>query len=219
MDKTEKTEDSYASTRMNFPDDESKLRWLPMLLDAYAIIDKGIALAIRNEEHRLNKKLACRRGCYNCCSTHSDIPVYPLELVGIYWFCIEKIIQPVRNVIIGHLSGFEKSMPCPFLVNSSCSIHMLRPVSCRQFNVFGKTCEEGEDPYYTRREDVLTPLEEYTKQAFSVMLPFYGITGETDKIYAIENSLIHAHVRILQALDWKELAKRMEEFDSKKASF
>ncbi|MBS1114086.1 MAG: hypothetical protein H6Q92_1849, partial [Nitrospirae bacterium] len=37
---------------------------------------------------------------------------------------------------------------------------------CRQFNVFGSPCAEGEDPYYTRREDVLLPIKQYTDRAF-----------------------------------------------------
>ena len=51
-----------------------------MLLDAYAIIDKGIAVAIKEYEEKSTARLACKKGCAHCCSTHKDIPVYPLEL-------------------------------------------------------------------------------------------------------------------------------------------
>ncbi|MBI4691455.1 MAG: YkgJ family cysteine cluster protein [Nitrospirae bacterium] len=108
------------------------------------------------------------------------------------------------------MSGYSKDAPCPFLINASCSIHAIRPISCRQFNVFNRKCDEGEDPYYTRRDDVLTPIQEYTDRAFYIMLPFYGITDETDKAHVIKNNLIHSQVRILQLLNWKELAVKMD---------
>jgi len=215
MDNSQKINDKCDSMRLSFSDDELRFKWLPMLLEAYAIIDSGIAIAITDEEKKRNVKLSCKKGCDNCCRTHKDIPVYPLELVGIYWFSSEKITGSTRDILKRQLSSHSKGNPCPLLVNSSCSIHPLRPISCRQFNVFNKPCSEGEDPYYTRRDDVLTPIQDYTNQAFSVMLPFYDITSEIDKIHVIKNNLIHTQVRILQSLNWKELAKRMDEFDSK----
>lgn len=199
--------------RLNFPDDEAKFDWLPLLLDAYAVIDNGILLAINNGGHRKNLSLACKEGCDNCCRTHKDIPVYPIELVGIYWFTIEKITEPIRGILKKQLGDCSKDSPCPFLIKASCSIHPMRPIACRQFNVFAKKCEDGEDPYYTRRDDVLTPVQEYTDEAFYVTLPFYGITNETDKVHIIKNNLIHSQVHILRLLNWKELAARMKEFD------
>lgn len=38
------------TTRLTFPDDEAKQAWLPLLLEAYAIVDAGINEAIRREE-------------------------------------------------------------------------------------------------------------------------------------------------------------------------
>ena len=201
--------------RLHFPDDEAKFHWLPMLLDAYAVIDEGIAVGIKDYEERRNAKLACKEGCDSCCLTHKDIPVYPLELVGIYWFVIEKITEPLRETLKRQLASYEIGKPCPFLINSLCSTHPVRPISCRQFNVFNKQCNDGEDPYYTRRDDVLTPIQDYTNKAFYIMLPFYGIADEAEKIHIIENNLIHTQVQVLQSCNWKELAKRMDEFDSK----
>lgn len=54
-------------------------------------------------------------------------------------------------------------------------------------------------------------------RAFLATLPFYGITNENDKIYFIENNLIHAQAVNLQAYDWRKLAKAKEDFDSKKS--
>lgn len=198
-----------------FPEDEARFPWLTMLLDAYAIIDEGITEAIQNEEKKGAVRLACNPACDTCCRIHKDIPFYPLELVGIYWFTIEKTKEPERGIIKKQLSEYDPVNPCPFLINSSCSIYALRPAACRQFNVFGRQCGESEDPYYSRRQDVLTPIQDYTDHAFYVMLPFYGVNSHEDKIHIIKNRLLHSKHLELQACNWKELSKRMEGFDRK----
>ena len=144
--------------RVSFPGDEKKHSWLGPLLDAYFIVDKGVAKAIESERKK-GRSLACSKGCSNCCSTHKDIPVYPLELEGIYWYVTEKITGPAREMLKRQLNDFTKAAPCPFLIGGSCSIHPLRPMACRQFNVFGEPCGAGEDPYYMRREEVLDPVK------------------------------------------------------------
>lgn len=199
--------------RLRFPDDEPRLPWLPMLLDVHAIIDKGISTAVREHEKKHKVKIACTKGCGNCCHTHKDIPVYPLELVGIYWFVVEKIVAPVRGVLKRQLLDHGTGAACPFLIGGDCSIHPLRPMACRQFNVFGTPCAQGEDPFYTRRNDVLTPIQSCTDKAFSIMLPFHGVTGEAAKARAIKGKLINTQVRVLQACSWKELARRMDDYD------
>ena len=201
---------------MRFPDEESRFPWLSMLLDFYAVIDEGISVAAGKEENERNIKLACKEGCDICCRVNKDIPVYPIELVGIYWFSNEKAGQSVRETLKKQLLSHTKSDPCPFLINNSCSIYIVRPASCRQFGVFNKPCDKGEDPYYTRRDDVLTPIEDYTKKAFLATLPFYGITAEKEKNHFIEKNLIHAQAVNLQAYDWKKLVKIMDDFASKK---
>jgi Fe-S-cluster containining protein len=204
--------------RLYFPDDEKKFPWLPLLLDAYAVIDDGISTAIKDREDKQGVKLACKNGCDNCCKTHEDIPVYPLELVGIYWFSVEKITELVRSILKTQLLNYVKGNPCPFLINGSCSIHSMRPLACRQFNVFNKPCDEGEDPFHSRKEDVLTPIEEYTNRAFYIMLPFYGVIDEAEKEHIIKNRLIHTQVKVLQLLNWSDLAKRMDDYDSQAAT-
>ncbi|MEW5745654.1 MAG: YkgJ family cysteine cluster protein [Nitrospirota bacterium] len=201
--------------RHRFPDDEKRLSWLPLLLDAYAVVDEGISAAVRKREREQAAALACGQGCNVCCRVLKDIPVYPLELVGIYWFAIEKIAGPDRALLKKQFLNHARWAACPFLLHGLCSLHPLRPMACRQFNVFNKRCEEGEDPYHTRRGDVLTPIEEYVHQAFFITLPFYGVTDESNKAHVIKNNLIHTHARVLQSLPWHELAARMDDFDFK----
>ena len=49
------------STRLSFPDDESRQAWLPLLLEACAIVDAGVNEAIRREEAQ-GRALACHKG-------------------------------------------------------------------------------------------------------------------------------------------------------------
>ncbi|MEO5356159.1 MAG: YkgJ family cysteine cluster protein [Nitrospirae bacterium YQR-1] len=202
---------------MSFDADEGRFPWLSMLLDSYAIVDTSIETAIEQQYKIKEKGLACQDGCCHCCKTHKDIPVYPHELVGIYYFVIEKIKMPVRETLKWQLQFFKKSDPCPFLINSSCIIHILRPTACRQFNVFGTPCAEGEDPFFTRRNDVLTPNINYTNQALHTVLEFYGIKDEKEKNKFIKNNKIYAHVKNLKEYSWSQLLKAINEYDLKAA--
>jgi len=195
--------------RLEFPEEEKKNQWLPWLLDAYFIADKGIREAIIK---RLSKgeKLACAKGCSNCCEIHNTIPVYPLEVVGIYWYVIEKLKGDARDRLRIQLKEFVFGEPCPFLIDGVCIIHPMRPLACRYFNVFNKPCEKGEDPYYTRRHDVLAPIEKYKNKALSLMLPFHGITQRAKRKQAVKEGYLNRLVQNLHEIDWKKLASRME---------
>jgi uncharacterized protein len=211
-DKKQNKTGAYRTARLHYSADEMKHPWLSMLLDAYYVIDKGIAEAVKTEVHK-GRKLACRRGCSSCCKTHQTIPVYPLELVGLSWYVTEKVSGPAREMIKTQLKNYQENDACPFLVEGACSVHPMRPVSCRQFNVFDIPCDEGEDPYYTRRGDVLTPLKKYIDRAFFLMLPFYGVEDETTRWKIIESGGIHQVVKLLQTCNWKSLSEKMEEFE------
>lgn len=211
-DKKQDKTDYYQTRRLHSPAAEKQHPWLPMLLDAYYIIDKGIAEALKAEA-RKGRKLACRKGCSSCCKTHQTIPVYPLELVGLSWHVTEKVSGPAREMIKTRLRQYQEKDACPFLVEGACSVHPMRPVACRQFNVFDTPCDEGEDPYYTRRGDVLTPLRKYVDRAFFLMLPFYGVEDENTRWKIIESGGIHHVVKLLQTCNWKSLAEKMEEFE------
>jgi len=205
------------STRLSFPDDESKQAWLPLLLEAYAIVDAGVHEALRREQKQ-GRTLACHKGCAACCRSHTTIPIYPLELIGITWYVVENITGPVRAQLAQQLHDHKKGEPCPLLVDNVCSVHPLRPMACRQFNVFGQVCREGEDAYYTRRQDVLTPIRAYADEAFDVLLPFYGIKNSAERNRMIHSGAVHQLVKVLQAYDWLKLAERMQAFDVQRAA-
>ena len=205
------------TSRLSFPEDEERQAWLPLLLEAYAVTDAGVSEAIRREEKQ-GRNLACHKGCAACCRSHSTIPVYPLELIGITWYAVEKIAGPVREKLKQQLRDHKKGEPCPLLVDEACAVHPLRPMACRQFNVFGRVCTEGEDAYYTRRPDVLTPIRDYADGAFDVMLPFYGVKTSGERKRMIQSGGVHKFVKVLQEYDWPKLTERMQAFDARKAA-
>ena len=211
--KTNKTASSNAK-RLSFPADEKEHPWLKLLLEAYYIVDKGIAQAI-DAEQKKGRKLACAKGCSSCCKTHKDIPVYPLELAGISWYVTEEMKGAGRELLRQQLETYKKDDPCPFLMEGACSVHPVRPMACRQFNVFGKPCEEGEDTYHTRREDVMNPVKKHVDQAFFIMLPYYGVEKESERIKIVEAGAFHRMAKELYACNWKSLAEKMSSFDLK----
>ncbi len=202
--------------RLSFPEDERNHPWLKLLLDAYYILDKGIANAIESEQ-RKGRRLACGKGCSSCCA-QSDIPVYPLEIAGISWYATEKISGSVRDILRIRLESSKRNDHCPFLIDGACSVHPVRPMACRQFNIFGKACLEGEDPYHTRREDVMAPVKRHVDQAFFIMLPFYGVKKESERTRVVETGAFHKMAKELHACKWMDLAEKMERFDKVKAT-
>ena len=198
--------------RLSFPVDAKVYDWLPPLLEAYYMVDKGIAEAIKKETNR-KRKLACNKGCSSCCKTHQTIPVYPLELIGISWYVTEKVTGPDREALKNQLRSYKNNDPCPFLFKGSCLVHPMRPIACRQFIVFGNPCAENEDPYYTRLKDVLPPVKKHVDQAFFLMLPFYGVNDELERRKIIQSGSVHRLVKLMQTCNWKTLVDRMDDFD------
>ena len=198
--------------RLSFKEDEAAHPWLSLLLDGYSIFDEGVSEVIRREEKK-GRELVCKKGCASCCRAHTTIPVYPLELVGMTWYAAEKVKNPERKKLARQLKNYKDSETCPFLVDDICSIHELRPAACRHFNVFDKPCEEGEDAYYTRREDVLTPIQKYMDKAFNVMLPFYGATNRAKRRQALKSGAIHTKAIPMLRCNWESLPLKMKEYE------
>ena len=202
MNRNQSVPSSQLSRRLHFPDDEQRLSWLPALLDAFAIIDTGVAIAIRDAEKKEKMTLACGPDCDVCCH-QPDIPLYPHELPGLAWYVAEKLPTETRTRVLAQCARHGKGSPCPFLVDHVCSVHPVRPVACRQYNVFTTPCAPGEDPYYTRRQDVLVPIADYTDRAFTAVLLFYGMERDRNVVMAVRK--IKERIMNLQDQDWKNL--------------
>jgi len=196
------------SRRLNFPGDEQRLPWLAPLLDAYAIADTGVAIAIRDAEKKQKKKLACGKGCGACCVHQTDLPLYPHELVGIYWYASEKMPAELHDALKARLTAVPATPGCPFLIDDSCSIHPVRPIGCRQFNVLSAPCAPGEDPYFTRRHDVLEPVPGYLDRAFAAVILLYNMKTGGDSASAIRT--IRSQIMNLLSYDWSKLAALLE---------
>ncbi len=197
--------------RLSYTDDEKRLPWLSILLDAYTTIDKGVSAAIEREQKR-GRELACAKGCSSCCASHQDIPVYPLELMGMSWYVIEKLQSPLREQLKQQLMNIDEIQTCPFLLDGACSIHPLRPAACRQFNVLDTPCAVGEDAYHTRRQDVMMPIQHYIDNAFDTMLPFYGIKKKAERRKAIKQGKLHALAQVMRDCNWQSLPLKMDKF-------
>ena len=196
--------------RLAFPEDEAIYPWLSRLLDAYYKADQGVAEGVRRAEGE-GRTLACARGCSTCCNTHATIPVYPLELMGLSWYATEKLEGPWRERLKAQLR--DANAGCPFLIEGVCTVHPLRPMACRHFNVFDRPCAEGEDPYYSRRGDVLTPIARYKDEALETTLPYYGIKTKQERRRALKSGSIHRLARVMKECNWASLAERMETYD------
>ena len=213
---SQNTECDYTKPqRLSFSTDEARFPWLSILLNAYATIDEGISAAIHREQKQ-GRELACSKGCSSCCATHQDIPVYPLELMGMSWYVIEKLAPPLREQLQQQLQNIDSLSTCPFLLDGACSIHPMRPIACRQFNVLDKACADGEDAFHTRKGDVMIPIKRFTDDAFDTMLPFYGIKRKGERRKAIKQGALHALAKVMRDCNWHSLVDKMIAFDSKR---
>jgi len=206
---SKKSRAAAAQPRLQFAEDEARLPWLAPLLQAYYTTDQGVAQGIRQAE-RQGRKLACASGCAACCRTHKDIPVYPPELAGIAWFAAEKLSGAVRERVRLQLEQHKSIPSCPFLVDETCSIHPLRPIACRFFNVFDRACAEGEDAFHTRRGDVLTPVTFYKRKALALLL-HNGVPTEAERQARVADGSVHQLARNLRNIPWENLALRMRD--------
>lgn len=129
------------------------------------------------------------------------------------WYVVEELPAPLRARVRDNLLHNAARAACPFLVDDACSIHLLRPLACRHFNVFDRVCAEGEDAYYTRRQDVMTPIKRYVDQSFEVMLPFYGLHHKAQRRAALAQGLQHCLAKVMKDCHWPAVAARMDEYD------
>jgi len=218
---TEHTEGHRAKAarapRLRFPEHEARRPWLRLLLDAYQVADEGVAVGLRRAR-QAGRTLVCARGCSACCATQEDIPVYPLELVGLAWYATEQIDGSRRQQLKQRLRDHGGLKECPFLLNGECSVYPLRPMACRHFNVFETACAPGEDPFHTRRDDVLTPVASYKDRALAITLPFYGVRDKKERRALVASGGVHSLAREFKGCNWESLARKMDAFDDREAT-
>lgn len=159
------------------PDSSLTHLWLPSLIKAQAIMDVGVRLAIRHESAVRGEAPACRENCTGCCSSR-HMAATSLEIAGVAWH-LKREGSARSLAALDRLWGAGESdnEGCPLLMDGVCAAYSMRFLSCRQLVVFGRACSKGEDPFRTRRADVLTPLRTYAFKAYSLLLPHLGVVG------------------------------------------
>lgn len=196
------------SQRFTHLADEAKYIWLPALLDVYHIVDMGISTELQEEERKRNAKVACHPGCSNCCR-RPMVPMILLEFLGISWFASEKLEGDTRSVVKEQLLHHKQTPQCPFLVESRCSIYPMRPLACREFFMFGAPCGIDEHVELTRPNDIWTHSRDIARRVAMVILPFYGINDERQKVEAFENGYIGAVSKPMHELPLGRIASLM----------
>ncbi|MBE0616218.1 MAG: YkgJ family cysteine cluster protein [Burkholderiales bacterium] len=205
---SKKKHDDSAQTPPAFAEDVARLPWLGLLLEVYRTTDEGVAQGVREGE-RKGRTLACARGCAACCRSHTDIPVYPLELAGIAWYVAEQLHGALRETLRLQLAQHRATPSCPFLVDEACAIHPLRPMACRHFNVFDRACAEGEDAFHTRPADVLKPVAFHKDKALAMMLRHHEVPTDAERKARVADGSVHTLAQSLRDLRWESLAQRM----------
>ena len=175
-----------------------RLPWLTALIEACAILDRGVNRAIAAS----GRTPACGPGCHACCS--QPIPISTIEAQGLRWFALSHLRGDAAQAV-GEALLRQRQAPCPFLLDGACAAYPLRPLACREYIVFHKPCLPGERPDQTRPKDVLPLPRTAQLQAFTVLLPFYGARGDAARNAALQSRLVLRDTRVLQQLDWQGL--------------
>ena len=190
---------------------ERALPGMGLLLDAFAVVDCGVAQAIA---HR-GQTPACGPDCYQCCI--QPIPSTPLEILGLRIFMQQELapeIQPeVRQGLIAGFATFRGDghawgAACPFLHEGRCAVYPVRPMACRRFIVYAAPCAKSEDPTTTRPQQVLQPGQDFLQAALRHTLPWYSqrYPLPAKPTAAQVQAFFRSVTTILQAVPWAQYA-------------
>ncbi|MCL2149619.1 MAG: YkgJ family cysteine cluster protein [Dehalococcoidia bacterium] len=184
--------------------DEARHPWLTILLDAYHILTIGTILALTSEVARREASPACKAGCTACC-LRPEVPVSELELLGIWWYVVEKLPPEERIVLNERLIRHREILACPFLVEMRCAIYPLRPLACRFLHVFGAPCKAEEITIETRQQDIWLPREAVPRTVLTMLTYFGFATDETRRQALAEGYLVSVSTP-MGNFPWESLA-------------
>ena len=201
-------------SRRRYPQ-EHRYSWLPILLDSYAIDDYEKQLDITNEMTKRDENIACHEGCLGCC-TNQAIPITMFEFMGISWYYSEVCEGEIRKRVRPRLLHHKKTVECPFLLDTICSIYPVRPLACRDFFVFGEPCKMDEDPFVARPHDMLPTNRDVSKYVALRLLdfPYFSCSTMEQKRKAFDEGIIVNSGRPMHGLDWTEFVKRTDMSDT-----
>lgn len=183
------------------------------------MLDSFYVSACQRQEHlakiaKQGVKPMCSKGCHACC-LNPTVPIIQPELMAISWYSSEVLEGEVRKQVKHQLETHKERTSCPFLVDGTCSIYPVRPLSCRDFMVKNKICEAGEDIWTTRRQDII-PLSRETvaRPVMMRMLDLYEFKSVAAKRRAFEGGAIMAQARPMHKIPWTEIATTMTIFET-----
>ena len=194
---------------------ERALPGMDLLLDAFAVVDCGVAQAVA----RRGQIPACGAGCYHCCT--QPIPLTPLEILGLRLFvwpelmpaqaaCLPPEVRQFLAVGFAAFTGGSASLgaTCPFLYEGRCAVYPVRPMACRRYIVYETPCAKGEDPTTTRPHQVLQPSQDFLQAALRHTLPWYHerYPLPAKPTAAEAQAFFRSVTTILQAVPWAQYA-------------
>ena len=190
---------------------ERALPGMDLLLDAFPVVDCGVAQAVA----RRGQQPACGAGCYHCCT--QPIPLTPLEILGLRIFMqLELAPAPESEVWQALIAGFAAftggsaslGATCPFLYEGRCAVYPVRPMACRRYIVYETPCAKGEDPTTTRPHQVLQPGQDFLQAALRHTLPWYHerYPLPAKPTAAEAQAFFRSVTTILQAVPWAQYA-------------
>lgn len=181
--------------------------WLKPLIKAYEIINKGVSegLSLRKKHGSVP---ACQKGCSHCCETQ-PIPLTSFEVAGLAWYLIEHTHGLKRLRLAENLMNVDPSKGCPMVLDNACAVYPMRPIACRQYVIFGKSCGIHEEPLDTRPNEVFHPSIQVAHEAFGHLLPYYNIAGREARDKALKEHFIQNKALLIQGIDWSPAIKKM----------
>jgi Fe-S-cluster containining protein len=164
--------------------DAGPMRLVDLAPTAFELTNILVTRANRQEE-KAGRRISCTSGCGACCCQMVPLSApeafYLADLIDSFNFEYKTIVLDRFETIVNELERqsmidqlldpeylddpvlaiakqyFHLRMPCPFLVDGSCSIYEHRPVACREYNVTSPAvwCS---DPYTHEVVKVPMPL-------------------------------------------------------------
>lgn len=186
---------------------ESKYNWLPDSLDAYQIVDAGVAVELDSQVRKTQRKIACKKGCYACC-LNPTVPINRLELMVISWYMSEVTDDNIYDRVSRQLKCHKESTTCPFLLDKICSIYPVRPIACRMFYIYEEPCAEYEHVDETRPDDILhTNNIDVAWMVSQKLMPHLGITDKKLQREMFMDGYMFKNTRQMHTFDWNIFAE------------
>jgi Fe-S-cluster containining protein len=197
--------------RARFPTAEAAHWWLAPVLDAYAILDDGLGVEVPREAARRGEKVACHKGCSECCK-NAEVPILPPEIATVSWYVCEELPRTIQVRLVSRLEHHNKSTECPFLLDDSCSIYPVRPLMCRGHHLFGQPCVPNEDIVQSRRGDVCMQSAALSRKVGLRILDAMEWPNRNAKVRAFEAGIMVNLAKQIHQFDWRICATNLKRF-------